>query len=204
MHISWLGSTAIKLQVKPFDKDVTILIDPYKPETGVFPRSLMAEIAIYSHEEKGSITVSGDPFVITHPGEWEIQKVLMAATQSHSPNDIMIRLDVEDMSIAHLGRSNTPLTDTQLDILSGVDILFVPVGGKDCYDPEAAVKAINMIEPRVVIPMGYKSDNDPDAKPISEFIKAIGAKAEEEEKKVIIKQKDLPQDDMRVIVLHKE
>lgn len=204
MHISWLGSSAIKLQVKPFDTDVTIVIDPYKPEKGSFPRSLTADIALYSHGDKGSVTVSGNPFVITNPGEWEIKRVLLSAARGHNQGEAMLRIDAEHMSLGHLGRSNKPLTDAQLEMLTGVDILCVPVGGKDSYEPAAASKVINMIEPRIVIPMCYKSDNDPGAAPVSEFIKQLGAKVDEEEKKVIIKKKDLPQEEMRIMLLHKE
>ncbi len=204
MHISWLGSTAVKLQVKPFDNDVTIIIDPYKPALGAFPRNLLADIAIYTQTEAGSISISGTPFVISHPGEWEVHQVLMAAIDSHLPNNIIVRLDVEEMRIAHLGRTDKPLNDIQLDLVSGVDILFVPVGGEGCYEAQAAAKIVNMIEPRIVIPVGHKSDNDPQAKAITEFVKEMGSNATQEEKKVIIKQKDLPQDDMRIIVLNKE
>lgn len=204
MHISWLGSSAIKLQVKPFDSDVTIVIDPYKQEKGSFPRSLTADIALYSHGEKDSITISGNPFVITHPGEWEIKRVLLSAARGHNPGDAMLRIDAEQMSVGHLGRSNKPLTDDQLDMLSGVDVLCVPVGGKDCYEPALASKVINMIEPRIVVPMCYQSDNEPSAAPASDFIKQLGAKVDEEDKKAILKKKDLPQEEMRVLLLSKE
>jgi hypothetical protein len=52
--------------------------------------------------------------------------------------------------------------------------------------------------------MYYQSDNDPSAKPVSDFLKEFGAKDVVEEAKTIIKKKDLPQDDTRVIVLTKE
>ena len=56
MHISWLGKTAIKLQVKPNDKDVIVIIDAYRPITGEFPRSLMPDIGLFTRGEAGGIT----------------------------------------------------------------------------------------------------------------------------------------------------
>ena len=93
MHISWLGNTAVKIQVKPFDKDVTIVIDPYKPEKGSFPRSLTPDIGLYTKGEKDSITLSGDPFVLDTPGECETKGVLITTVQSEKAEDIKIRLD---------------------------------------------------------------------------------------------------------------
>ncbi len=204
MHISWLGTTAIKLQTKPFDKDVTILIDPYKPAKGSFPRSLTADIALYTRTAKNSITVSGNPFSLETTGEVETHGVLITAVRGENAGHTMLRIDTERMSIGHLGLHEKELTDAQLEMLSGVDILFLPVGDMNCFGARSAVKAIQAIEPRVVIPMAYQSDNDTDAKGLDGFIKEVGVKPREEEKKVIIKKKDLPQEEMHVVVVSKE
>jgi len=204
MHISWLGSTAYKLQLKPQHEDVTIVIDPYKPSNGSFPRNLSAHITIYTRGNEDSITISGETFVLDTPGECETKGVLMTSIQGNNAHTTMVRIDAEQLSIAHLGLTNELPTDSQLELLSDVDILFIPVGGNNCLDPEQAVKAVNMIEPRVVIPMAYKSDNDPQAAPIENFLKELGVKADPAEKKVILKKKDLPQEEMLVITLAKE
>ena len=116
----------------------------------------------------------------------------------------MIRIDAEGMSVAHLGLAIGELTDQQLDVLGGVDVLFIPVGDLDCYGARSAVKAINAIEPRVIIPIAHHSDNDPDAKTVDGFVKELGIQSEQTEKKVILKKKDLPQEESRVVVLAKE
>lgn len=204
MHISWLGSTAIKIQVKPFDKDITIVIDPYKPVSGSFPRSLAPDIGLYTRGEKDSITLSGDPFILSTPGECETNGVLISAVQGHEAAETMMRIDAEGLSLVHLGLAKKELTDAQLETLSGVDILLVPVGNDASYDAEKAAKAVNAIEPRIIIPMAFKSDNDPKANKVDAFLKEMGASGDSPEKKVIIKKKDLPQDETRVIVLGKE
>lgn len=204
MHISWLGNTAFKIQVKPFDKDIVIAIDPYKQAKGAFPRSLAPDIGLYTRGEKDSITLSGSPFVLSNPGEIENKGVLVAAVQGHEKNQVILRLDAEQISVGHLGLINKQLTNEQLGVLSGVDVLLIPVGNGDGFDAEAAMKAVSSIEPRIVIPMAFKSDNDPTAKPVDNFLKEIGATKGTPEKKVIIKKKDLPQDETQVIVLGKE
>ena len=206
MHISWLGNTCLKLQTKAQSgDDITLIIDPYKPATGVFPRSVSPDIALFTHGEEGSITLSGDPFVLASPGECETKGVLITAVQGHTEGAVLFRLDAEHMSLAHLGHTNTPLTDTQLEALSGVDMLCLPVGGGDhMYTAEQAAKVVSSIEPRVIIPIGHKSDTDTTAADVSAFVAALGIQADEPTKKVIFKKKQLPQDQTRVVILSKE
>ncbi len=204
MHLSWLGNTAIKIQAKPFDQDVVILIDPYRPNTGNFPRNLAAHIGLYTRGEDNSITLSGEPFILSSPGECETKGVLVSAVQGSEPDQIMFRIDAEDLSLAHLGMVKKPLTDNQLKVLAGVDVLLVPVGGNECYNAEMAVKAINAIEPRIVIPIAHRSDNDPKADKADDFLKEMGASNVNPEKKVIIKKKDLPEEETQIMLLAKE
>ncbi len=204
MHISWLGNTAFKIQAKPLDKDVVIVIDPYRPNKGNFPRSLAPDIGLFTHGEKDSITLSGNPFIFSTPGECETKGILITTVIGHEPNQIMLRLDAEGISVGHLGITNKPLTNKQLEVLSEVDVLLVPVGNNESYDAEAAMKIINIVEPRVVIPMAFKCDSDPQAKPVDAFLKEMGVSNGHAEKKVILKKKDLPQNETQVIILAKE
>lgn len=204
MHISWLGNTAIKIQAKPFDKDVVVVIDPYRQDKGNFPRSLAPNIGLYTRGEKNSITLSGNPFTLDTPGECEHDGILISSVQSHEHGTTMMRVDAEQVSVGHVGFIKKQLDDKQLEVLSGVDVLIIPVGHPDGLDNEAAVKVINSIEPRIVIPISYQSDNDPQAKPVDSFLREMGIKDNKPETKVIIKKKDLPQEETQVIVLSKE
>ena len=204
MHISWLGNTAVKIQEKIGGKDVTLVIDPYKPEVGTFPRSLTADIALYTRGSKGSVTISGNPFTLDHAGECETHGTLITAPPAEAKGEALLRIDVDRLSVGHLGMSNTPLTDQQIDMLGNIDILLVPTGGTDCYAPDQAKKAIQLIEPSIVIPMAYKCDTDPKAMPVEDFLKVIGTVPEQHEKKVIIKKKDINAEEMKVFVLSKE
>lgn len=204
MHFSWLGGTAVKIQAKPLEQEVMIVIDPYKPAAGAFPRNLSPDIGLYSRGEADSITLSGQPFILSTPGECETKGVLITAAPGATAEALILRIDAEDLSVGHLGRTNSPLNDAQLEVLSEVDVLFIPFGGEGCYDAEEAVKAVSAIEPRIVIPMAFQSDNDPKAAPVSQFLKEMGAANGQPEKKVIIKKKDLPAEETKVLILAKE
>ncbi len=204
MHISWLGGTAIRLQTKHLENDVVVLIDPYKPTTGSAPRSLTADVALFTRGSDNSLTLSGNPFILDTPGEIDSKGVLVTGIPGHTEDSIMFRVDIEGVSMAHLGLIKESLTSAQLEVLSHIDIVFIPVGNTRAFDTEAATKAINSLEPRIIIPIAFKSDNDPDAVSPDAFIRSLGHQVPSEEKKVIIKKKDLPEEETRVILLGKE
>jgi len=204
MHITWLGSTTLKIQAKPHDQDITIVIDPYRLETGNSPRSLSPQIALFSRGLTNAITLSGNPFILAHPGECEIKGVLVMGIQGRNAPETMFRLDVEGVSLAHLGMVNTTLTNTQIDALQGTDILCLPVGGEPGLNAETAAKMANILEPRIIIPLAHYSSADPKATPVQIFLKEMGLTADKPEAKVILKKKDLPEEETKVIVLRLE
>lgn len=204
MHISWLGQTCVKLQTKNSDKDVTILIDAYRPKQGEFPRSFSPDVSLYSNGDKDAATLSQDPFVVNSLGEFEVKGAMIYAMPGNDGN-IIYKLNAENLTVVHLGRMTKPLENGDLEKILSPDILVIPVGGAPGYlDPKAAAALATELEPRIIIPVGYKCDTDPDSKPISTFISEMGLKPEVTEKKVIIKKKDLPQDETKLIVLEKE
>jgi L-ascorbate metabolism protein UlaG (beta-lactamase superfamily) len=85
--------------------------------------------------------------------------------------------------------------------LAGVDILMIPVGGNDSLDAKKAVEVVSQIEPRIVIPMHYAATGIKVAlDSVEKFIKELGIKPREEEK-LKISKKDLPQEDMELVIL---
>jgi len=203
MHISWLGQTCVKLQTKNVNDDVTILIDAYRPEKGEFPRSFSPDVAIFSNGDKDAATLSQNPFVINSLGEFEVKDVMIYSIAAN--NNTLFKINAEGLTLVHLGRLTKPLENGDMEKFMGPDVLFIPVGGGDDYlDPKAAAALATALEPRVIIPIAYNCDTDPTAKPISAFIAELGLKPEATEKKVIIKKKDLPQEETKLIVLEKE
>lgn len=213
MLISWLGHSSFKLQGKGASDTVTVITDPFSPEkTGLKLSRLEADILTISHDhdDHNNIeAVKGDPRIIKGAGEYEIKGVFVEGVFSYHDdvkgkergNNIIYRFEIEDISVTHLGDLGTELDNKQLERLEGTDILIVPVGGTYTINAETAVKVINQIEPRIVIPMHY---DVPGLKykldPVERFVKAIGIKPRQEEKLKILK-KELPQDSMEVVVL---
>lgn len=204
MHISWLGQTCVKLQTKNIDRDVTVLIDAYKPKKGDFPRNFSPDIALFSSGTENTATLGQDTFVISSLGEMEV-KGLMVYAVTGNDSSVIYKLNGEGLNIVHLGRLTKAPTADHMEKIMSPDILFIPVGGGSNYlDAKAAASLATALEPRIIIPIGYNCDTDPDAAPLSSFVKELGLKADATEKKFIIKKKDLPQEETKLIVLEKE
>lgn len=203
MHISWLGQTCVKLQTKFEDQDINIIIDPYRPDTGEFPRSFSPQIAIYSKGQENTVTLSGTPFIMDTLGEFETKEIMVMAYPGEEGN-IIYRINAESMSIVHLGRMSKKPNIEELEKIGSIDILLLPVGNNKTYlNAEDAASIVTALEPRIIIPIAYQCDSDKSAAPVSEFIKETGIKPEITDKKIILKKKDLPQDDTKMIVLEK-
>ncbi len=202
MHISWLGQTCVKLQTKNLDEDVVILLDAYKPDKGNFPRNFSPQIALFSKGQDNAATVGG-AFILDTLGEVEIKNILITALPG-SDNNIIFKINAEGMNLVHLGRQNKKIDAAILEKIGTPDILFIPVGGGEDYlKPEEAAEIVNELEPRVVAPVAFKCDTDPSALPVNAFLKESGLKDGQPEQKIIIKKKDLPQEERKLIVLEK-
>ncbi|MFA6486615.1 MAG: MBL fold metallo-hydrolase [Candidatus Magasanikbacteria bacterium] len=202
MHLQWLGQTCVKLQTKNFDEDVVILIDPYRPAKGEFPRSFSPQIGFFSHGTDEAVTLSQNPFVLDTLGECETKGVMVYSLPG-GDNNLIFKINAEGLNIVHLGKMKKKIENGDLEKIGSVDILFLPVGGGEYLSPEDAVAIVTELEPRIVIPMAYECDTDPKALPVSAFIKEMGLKPEATDKKIIIKQKDLPQDETKMYILEK-
>lgn len=205
MHINWLGQTCVKIQIKNLkDEDVVILLDAYKATQGDFPRSFSPNVALFSHGEKDAATLSQDPFVLNTLGEVEIKDVMIYSLPGDNTSAVF-KIIAEGITLVHLGTIIKKPDSATIGKLNGPDILLLPVGGdgKSLIDPALAAELCTAIEPRIVIPIAYQCDTDPKAAPLSQFIKESGMKAEETEKKLIIKKKDLPQEETILKVLEK-
>ncbi len=168
MQIIWKGGTHCELTAQ-LAVPVSIALDPQK--------KTKADIIV-------AVTSSGEGegFLINGPGEYEIKDVYI-----ERQNGGIIILRAEEIRVCYVFDQN--LTDKDIQASGNVDILLVPI--KD--DPKKAASLVGDIEPRIVIPIDYKSETD--------FLKAMGVKDVEKTSKLTIKKKNLPVEETEVIVL---
>ena len=208
MDIIPLGHSSFKLK----GKTVTLVTDPFNSTvTGIkFPKHTVCDIVTVSHAHEDHNDVSqldGDPFVVQGAGEYDIKGVdIIGFTTEHGGDkpvkNTVYRIEMEDLNIVHLGDVGRVLTAAEIDLLDGVDILFVPVGGTYTIDAAQAKKIIAEIEPKIVIPMHYDRSGIAfkDLAPVSAFLKEMEKEQVVAQPKLSISKGKLPEE-MQVIVL---
>ncbi len=215
MIITWHGLSCFELTTKTAHGDVTVVIDPYADGLGLRQRSLAAHLVLSSHDEEDANAISsveGKPFLIRAPGEFEAKGVfaygvavpLKAEGKGKPKMHTIYRIESEDMYLAHLGALDRELTNAELEQLKNIDILMVPVGSGRVMNPKLAADVVNQIEPRVVIPMTYAVDGlKENLAQVTDFLKALGVKPDAVPK-YKIQKKDLPMEDMQVVLLSRD
>ena len=211
MIINWFGQSCFKIQG---EKSV-IITDPLSKDSDLKVSRLTADVVTVSDSNSKEIdakAVKGistpEPFIVSQPGEYEVKSTFIYAINSNGddPNEkkggnIIYRLEIDLVTIAHLGSLNHPLTNGELERLEGIDILMVPVGGGDFLNAKQAAALISQLEPRMVIPMNYKIKGlKANLDSLDKFCKEIGICPTEEVSKFRVAKKDLPQEEMKVVV----
>jgi L-ascorbate metabolism protein UlaG (beta-lactamase superfamily) len=212
MYITYFGQSCFKFQDKTTSDAITLVTDPFDKATGFKVPNFEADIITISHDHhdhNNAAALRGQPFIIKTAGEFDVKGVSVFGVESFHDEktgqergkNIIFRIDMDDISIVHLGDLGHMLDNKQLEMLVGTDILLIPVGGKYTIDAQKAMEIVSQIEPRIVIPMHYKlPDLKMDLDPVDKFIKEIGLKPREEEK-LKINKKDLPVEDMELVVM---
>ena len=150
--------------------------------------------------------VDGEYTLIDGPGEYEVQDISIngirtkRGTNGSQDYNTVYLVRLEDMAFCHLGNLSQPLTDAQIATLGNVDVLFVPIGGGDSLTITGATEVIGQIEPRLVIPMRYRFDDEAGKRALGEFAAALGLSEVPREDRLNLRRASLP-DTMSVTVL---
>ena len=213
MVITWYGQSCFKIQ----SGDLVIVIDPFSKEIGLTPPRFRADIALTTHEHSDHNnleSITGEPFTITGPGEYEAKGAYVHGIQTFHDakqgkerglNTIFL-IEIEGIRVLHMGDyGEEVVSDSRFIEEAGeVDILLVPVGGTYTIDGEDAARLTKDIEPRFVIPMHYKiphlkvslADN-------TQFLKEMGVRNAETQEKFTIKKKDIADEGKATVIVLK-
>ena len=75
-------------------------------------------------------------------------------------NSIFV-FEMDGLRIAHLGDLGHVLSQESVQALGAIDAVLVPVGGAYTIDAAGATQVVNQLNPRIVIPMHYKTPKVP-------------------------------------------
>gem|GEM_PF-130927 len=202
MIIELLGLSGVKIQ----SNNTVILLSPPSEKSEIRASRFKADCIVLGNPND---KINVDPreeklFIVDSTGEYETSGIFIyciSNPEKGNPTSLMSLIKIEGISIAHLACLGNDLTDNQLELFEGADILIIPIGGKDVLDAKRAKEIIEKIEPRIVIPMHFAQKNLKTAYDSQEkFFKEIGSNPEAQDKAKITK-KELPQETMEVINL---
>lgn len=200
MEITWLGHSCFKLK----GKQATLITDPYSPDLGYTLGKQAANIVTVSHQHPGHSFAQGindSPKVVTDPGEYEISNALIIAVSTSHDNEkgairgknTVYAIEMDELSICHLGDLGHVLTDEQIEELGNVDVLLLPVGGVSTINAPVATEIVRQLEPKIVIPMHYKTPAiDCELDTVDRFLKEIGAHDINPQAKLSVTKSNLP------------
>lgn len=167
MEITHIGHSSFKLK----GKAAVLITDPFDPDfVGLkFPK-VEADVVTISHQHDDhsfSQGVDVSSIVIAGPGEYEVKGIKIIGVSSFHDNNkglergqnTIYRIEMDGISLVHLGDLGHKLDEKSLEILDGVDIAIIPVGGYYTITPQIAVEIISQLEPKIVIPMHYATSN---------------------------------------------
>lgn len=217
MDIYWYGQACFKLK----GKTTSIVLDPYDPEfVGLkLPKELQGDVVLISHEHKDhnnweAVTNSDGkkPMIFRDPGEYEIGGAVISGISSYHDDsngserggNIMFHMMFDGLNILHLGDlGQSKLSEQQIAQIGEVDILLVSVGGVYTIDAKAASNIVSQLEPRIIIPMHFKTEGLKfELSGVESFLKEMGAEGVVAQPKLSITKDKLPEEP-QVVVLSK-
>ena len=171
MKITWLGHASFLVESSDGTRIVT---DPYEAGSydgavGYAPIDERADIVTVSHDHADHNAVdvlSGDPEVVRGAEEHNVKGIEIRGVdtfhdeskgQDRGRNTVFV-MNVDGMTVGHLGDLGHVLTDEEATALGQVDVLFAPVGGYYTIGPEQAKAVAERVGAKVIIPMHFKTD----------------------------------------------
>jgi L-ascorbate metabolism protein UlaG (beta-lactamase superfamily) len=208
MDITWYGHSCFRLS----DRGVTIVTDPPSDDLGYDRPRIRADVVTISHEHPGHnnrVGFRGGPRFFDGPGEYEVKEVFITGIATyHDGRNGSVRgrntvflFEFDGLTVCHLGDLGHVPSQSEVEALSSVDVLLIPVGGLHTIDASKASEVISLIEPRLVIPMHYKTKVEKaKLETVTKFLKEMGVAPVPPQPELKVSKSSLPED-TQVVVL---
>lgn len=162
MRITWLGHASFLIE----SGEKKLVTDPYDKIGLEFP-AVAADVVTTSHshfDHCATDKVGGTPKVISGTGKFEETPfVIMGFATYHDESkgsergdNTVYVIEAEGLRVCHLGDLGHQLSDDEAVKFGRVDVLMVPVGGNYTIDAAGAAQVVEVLNPKIVLPMHYK------------------------------------------------
>ncbi|MBW9171732.1 MBL fold metallo-hydrolase [Clostridium estertheticum] len=165
MKITWLGHSCFLLEDS---KGTKLLTDPFDATLGYEIYKGSPDIVTISHQHfdhNYTRELTSNYKIVNRIGMSTIYDIPIKGIPSyHDKNkgakrgeNIIFTFTMDGYSVCHLGDLGHSLSNDDLRAIGSIDILFVPVGGNYTLDGKEASQVTKKINPKIVIPMHYKT-----------------------------------------------
>lgn len=163
MKIKWFGQSFFEITS---DLGVKIVTDPFGEDLGYKVPELKADIVTVSHDHNDHNKINnieGKFECLIGEEKYNLDDVeVKGILSSHGHllgENIIFKFLVDNISICHLGDLGSELNSNQIKSLGNIDVLLIPVGGGGrVLNAKKAMKLVDIIKPKIVIPMHYKTE----------------------------------------------
>jgi L-ascorbate metabolism protein UlaG (beta-lactamase superfamily) len=183
--VQYLGHTCFLFTSDNFK----VLVNPFRPAGCTSGYSLPTEtvdlvlVSSFLLDEGAIEDLPGNPQVIAQPGDYSVGGMKFQGIST--PHDreggrrfgknVAWRWTQGGVTIVHLGGAAAPIAREEKIFLSNPDVLFIPVGGgAKAYNPKEAKGAIEILQPKVIVPTQYRTaaadKNNCDLATVDEFL----------------------------------
>ena len=189
-----------------------MLTDPFGPKVGHSMGRPTADIVTISHPSENHANVDGvggEFKLVNGPGEYDLHNIAITGVQTRrldengSPAGVntVYLMEMDELVICHLGELGKKLTESEAESMPDVDILLVPVGGIGTLNAPQAVEVISQLEPRLVIPMHYRTEGVAlELETVDRFVREIGAGSVQPQPRVNVTRSSLPESTQVVLL----
>jgi L-ascorbate metabolism protein UlaG (beta-lactamase superfamily) len=201
LELTWHGWSCFRLK----GKEASIVTDPYTLPSPPTLQKLTPDIVTVSDREQAKTPPTGLFKLISGPGEYEVKGVLITGSPSFTNGKrvgTFFKMEMDDLVLCHLGQLKQALSASQVEGLADVDVLFLPVAGEDeTIDAAKALEMINLIEPRIIVPMHFEPGAVGVAgTPVEKFCHEIGQTGVEPQAKLSVTKTSLPAEPLVVVL----
>ena len=202
MDMVWLGHASFRLH----SQGMVVVTDPYPESLGLRSDGRAAAIVTISNthpNHSADDTVPGEPRVFRAPGEYEFNDVMVRGVMTplpdgvpHEHRNVAYTIEMDGISVCHLGDLSRPLTTRQLEELKPVDVALVPAGGHCTLTLDQALQTIQDLEPKIVVPMHFGHGQEGvELDAVEPFLRRLGLENETQpQARLVVSQGNLPAD----------
>ncbi|MBC7264656.1 MAG: MBL fold metallo-hydrolase [Chloroflexi bacterium] len=211
MDIQWFGHSCFRLRTR----GATVITDPCGPETGYEIPRMRADIVTVSHEHEDHNycrIVAGDPKILRGPGEYEIKGIFIVGISTYHDRkkgqergkNTVFTFEMDGLRICHLGDLGHVPSQEQIEELSDVSVLLIPVGGGTTINAAQAAEVVSLLEPNIVIPMHYSTkDLAMRLDPVSKFLAEMGQEGVKPQEMLQVQAGNMPEETQVVLLEYK-